>query len=133
MTIMEWIVELPLFLKRRKNESLQSPYKALVTLQKMRSHRTTLPNSLMDDPIERFIDDLSSICRQRPNILEELVLPDLASKCTEEDFTRWEETLKQLRKNTESPDKYPRFSSKGLPLHMLDSYQIQELSPEDVL
>ena len=98
----------------------------------MRSHRTTLPNSLMDDPIERFIDDLSSICRQRPNILEELVLPDLASKCTEEDFTRLEETLKQLRKNTESPDKYPRFSSKGLPLHMFDSYQIQELSPEDV-
>ena len=132
MTIMEWIVELPLFLKRRKNESLQSPYKTLVTLQKMRSHRSNLPTYFMDDPIERFIDDLSSICRQRPNILEELVLPDLASKCTEEDFTRWEETLKQLRKNTESPDKYPRFSSKGLPLHMFDSYQIQELSPEDV-
>jgi len=98
----------------------------------MRSYRATLPNSFMDDPIEQFIDDVASMCRQRPNILVELVLPDLASKCTEEDFTRWEETLKQLRKNTESPDKYPRFSSKGLPLHMFDSYQIQELSPEDV-
>ena len=99
----------------------------------MRFYRSNPPNYFMDDQIDRFIEELSSICRQRPNILEELVLPDLASKCTEEDFTRWEETLKQLRKNTESPDKYPRFSSKGLPLHMLDSYQIQELSPEDVL
>ena len=98
----------------------------------MRFYRSDPPNYSMDDQIDRFIEELSSICRQRPNILEELVLPDLASKCTEEDFTRWEETLKQLRKNIESPDKYPRFSSKGLPLHMFDSYQIQELSQEDV-
>ena len=98
----------------------------------MRSYRATLPNSFMDDPIEQWTADMVSMINQHPHILVDLVLPDLASKSSEEDFTRWEETFKRLGENTESPDKYPRFSSKGLPLHMFDSYQIQELRPEDV-
>jgi hypothetical protein len=98
----------------------------------MRSYRATLSNSFMDDPIEQWKDKMLSFIHQHPNILKDLVLPDLASKSSEEDFTRWEETFKSYGKNTESPDKYPRFSSSGLPLHMFDSYQIQELRPEDV-
>ena len=97
----------------------------------MRSHRTTLPNSLMDDSLERFITDLSTMCRRHPSVLREVV-EGYVNKLQEDDFILWEEILSQPRKNTESPDKYPRFSSKGLPLHMFDSYQIQELSPEDV-
>ena len=112
-------------------ESLQSPYKALVTLQKMRSYRTTLPYSFMDDSLERFITDLSTMCRRHPSVLREVV-EGYVNNLGEDDFSRWEETLSQLWKNSESPNKKLEFSKSGIPLHMLDSIQIQELNEHEL-
>ena len=97
----------------------------------MRSHRTTLPYSLMDDSLERFITDLSTMCRRHPSVLREVV-EGYVNNLEEDDFSRWEETMSQLWKNSESPNKKLEFSKSGIPLHMLDSIQIQELNEHEL-
>ena len=97
----------------------------------MRFYRTTLPNSLMDDSLERFITDLSTMCRRHPSVLREVV-EGYVNNLEEDDFSRWEETMSQLWKNSESPNKKLEFSKSGIPLHMLDSIQIQELNEQEL-
>ena len=97
----------------------------------MRFYRTTLPYSFMDDSLERFITDLSTMCRRHPSVLREVV-EGYVNNLEEDDFSRWEETLSQLWKNSESPNKKLEFSKSGIPLHVLDSIQIQELNEHEL-
>jgi hypothetical protein len=87
----------------------------------------------MDDPVESFIFDLSKQCLKHAEVLQEVVR-GYTSHLTEDDFSRWEETFKQL-KESESRSylgEKLQFSKRGLPLHMFDSFSIQNLSKEDV-
>ena len=97
----------------------------------MRSHRTTLPYSLMDDSLETLKSKLITKCRIDPSVLREVV-EGYVNNLEEDDFSRWEETMSQLWKNSESPNKKLEFSKSGIPLHMLDSIQIQELNEHEL-
>jgi len=97
----------------------------------MRFYRTTLPYSFMDDSLERFITDLSTMCRRYPSVLQEVV-EGYAGNLEEDDFSRWEETLNQLRKNSETPERKLEFSKSGIPLHMLSPIQVMELDEDQL-